>query len=217
MKISILQPEIIRGNIEHNQEIIQKLIEKSNGDLLILPEYTLTGSLVLDANANISDWVLKSKKAKLSLKLSEEKKLIINSLVESKGQIFNCCELLPSDEKQYKLFPDKTELEAGINPGEKQVIFRLNNKKFKIIICTDLRHIEEIPTDNLDFIIFIFHFTKNNFEKVIQEVKNISLERKIQVIISSLVSDKNIGFSSYVNNNTVVALPNCEGILEIEL
>lgn len=42
MRISLLQPEIIRGNIQHNAEVIQHLIDKSKGELLVLPEYALT-------------------------------------------------------------------------------------------------------------------------------------------------------------------------------
>lgn len=53
LKISVLQPEIERGNIQKNVAIIQRLMNNANGDLLILAEYALTGSLVLDENANI--------------------------------------------------------------------------------------------------------------------------------------------------------------------
>ena len=53
MKISILQPRIERGNIRENTTIIQRLINDATGDLLILAEYALTGSLVLDENVNI--------------------------------------------------------------------------------------------------------------------------------------------------------------------
>lgn len=48
MKISILQPKIERGNISKNVTSIQNLINNASGDLLILAEYALTGSLVLE-------------------------------------------------------------------------------------------------------------------------------------------------------------------------
>lgn len=217
MRISVLQPKIIRGDIDFNVEAVQRLITKSKGNLLVLPEYVLTGSLVLETNVSVKDWVDKSKKAKVSLKIPEGKILIINSLVELEDKIYNCCELIPSDNKQCKLFPDQPELDSGINAGSDHTVFTLYDKKFKVIICTDLRHIEKISTEELDFFFFIFHFTDNNHDKVIQEVKDISIKRKLPIIVSSLVSDQNIGFSSYVNNNSVVSLSSSEGILEIDI
>ena len=217
MRISVLQPKIIRGDIDFNSEAIQRLIDKSRGEILVLPEYALTGSLIFDSTININEWILKSKKAKSKLKIMDGKKLLINSIIQINNKIYNACELLPTDIYQYKLFPDKPEIEAGINPGEKQNIFKLKDKKFKVIICTDLRYIEKIPTAGLDFLLFIFHFSDYNFDKAMNDVKKISFERNIPIIISSLVSDKNIGHSSYVNNNTVISLPSDEGILEIEI
>ncbi|SCY96520.1 carbon-nitrogen hydrolase family protein [Alkaliphilus peptidifermentans] len=217
MKISVLQPKIIRGDIDYNGKVIQDLIRGSRGELLILPEYSLTGSLVLDVNADINSWVTKSNLAKSQLEIPKNKQVLINTLIKLDNHIYNVCELLPSNNIQFKLFPDEQELNAGITPGKEQKVFELSNKKFKTIICTDLRYINEISTDNLDFLFFIFHFTDHNFEKAMQDVKNISIERKIPIIISSLVSDKNIGFSSYVNQNTIVSLSGFEGIIEIEI
>ena len=217
MKISVLQPKIIRGNIDNNSKVIQRLLDKSKGEILVLPEYALTGSLIFDSKININEWVLKSKKAKSKLKVKDGKKLLINSIVEIDNQVYNACELLPTDIKQFKLYPDKPEIEAGINPGLKQTIFEIKNKKFKVVICTDLRYIEQIPTSDLDFLIFIFHFSDYNFDKAMNNVKKVSNEINLPIIISSLVSDKNIGFSSYIFNNTVISLSNDEGILEIEI
>lgn len=217
MKISVLQPKIIRGDIDYNTKAIQSLIDQSRGEILVLPEYALTGSLIFDPNVNINEWILKSKRAKSKLKIIDGKKLLINSIIKKNNMIYNACELLPTDINQYKLFPDKTEIEAGIKPGVNQTIFEFKNKKFKVVICTDLRSIEQIPTVDLDFLLFIFHFSHNNFDEVMKEVKKISVERNLPIIISSLVSDKNIGFSSYINKDTVVSLPDIEGILEIEI
>lgn len=85
------------------------------------------------------------------------------------------------------------------------------------MICFDLPHIDKMPTDNLDFILFIYHFTDNNFTRVMQEVKSVSKARELRVLVSSLVSDKNIGFSSFVDGDVVVSLPRQEGILEVEI
>lgn len=50
MKISLLQPHIRRGEIAHNRAEIQTLIEQAQGELLVLPEYALTGSLTLETS-----------------------------------------------------------------------------------------------------------------------------------------------------------------------
>jgi len=217
MRVSLLQPRIIRGNIEHNLTVIQRLVDESEGDLLILPEYVLTGSLVLDLEADVHDWVIKSVNAKARINLLKGKYLLINTLVEIDGKLRNCCELLPPGDLQFKLFPDNTELNAGISPGTEQKIFKLFDKRFKVVICSDLRQMDKISTDGLDFLIFIYHFTDSNISRVMPLVKNVSKERKLPVLASSLVSDKNHGFSSFVNGNVVVSLSRQEGILEIEI
>jgi|SRR5690554_4238609 len=217
MQISVLQPEITRGSIKNNIKVIQKLINQSRGRLIVLSEYALTGSLVLDTNVNVKRWVKVSEAAKSSIKIPEGKLLLINSLVEKDNKVYNACELLPTAEMQGKLFPDTPELAAGISNGQQQKVFKIDGKKFKVIICTDLRYIDEIPTNNLDFIFFIFHFSNYNFDKALRDARNVSQEREIPIIISSLLSDKNIGFSSYIHKNTVVSLPEYEGILEIQI
>jgi predicted amidohydrolase len=55
MRVSLLQPRIIRSDIEHNLAAIQRLVGGRKGDLLVLPEYALTGSLVLDLEADAHD------------------------------------------------------------------------------------------------------------------------------------------------------------------
>jgi len=217
MRLSLLQPCIIRGNIKHNLKVIQRLVDESKGDLLVLPEYALTGSLVLDLEADVHDWALRSANAKALINVPKGKRLLINTLAEFDGKLRNCCELLPLGELQFKLFPDQTELDAGILPGKEQKIFELFDKRFKVVICFDLPHMDKIPTDNLDFILFIYHFTNNNFIRVMRVVKSVSKARELRVLVSSLVSDKNIGFSSFVDGDVVVSLPRQEGILEVEV
>jgi len=217
MRLSLLQPRIIRGNIGHNLKVIQKLIGESRGDVLVLPEYVLTGSLVLDLEADVHDWVLRSADAKARINVPKGKYLLINTLAEIDGKLRNCCELIPVGDFQFKLFPDKHELEAGILPGTEQKIFELFDKRFKVVICSDLRQMDKIPTNCLDFLIFVYHFTDSNFSRVISEIKNVSKARKLPVLASSLVSDENNGFSSFVNGNVVVSLPRQEGVLEVEI
>lgn len=217
MRLSLLQPRIIRGNVEHNLIVIQRLIEESKGDLSVLPEYALTGSLVLDLEADYHDWARRSADAKARIKVPNDKYLLINSLVETDGKLRNCCELLPTRDLQFKLFPDKDELNAGILPGTEQKIFELFDKRFKVVICSDLRRMDKISTNSLDFLVFVYHFTDSNFSRVMRLVKNVSKARRLPILASSLVSDKNHGFSSFVNRDVVVSLSGQEGILEIEI
>jgi predicted amidohydrolase len=217
MRVSLLQPQITRGNIEHNLKAVQRLVDESKGELLVLPEYVLTGSLVLDLDADVREWALRSAQVRARLSIPDGKYLLINTLAEFDGKLYNCCELLPTEERYCKLFPDQTELNAGIQPGTEQKVFELFGKRFKVAICYDLPHIDKIPTDGLDFLLWIYHFTDDNFTRRIQEVKNVSKVRGLRVLASSLVSDKNNGFSSFVDGDVVVSLPRQEGILEVEI
>ncbi len=217
MKVSLLQPRIIRGNIMHNFKVVQRLVSEGRGDLLVLPEYALTGSLTLDLKANVLDWARESAKAKARINLPDGKYLLINSLIEVDSTLRNCCELLPAGGFQFKLFPDEIEQNAGILPGTEQKVYELLEKRFKVVICSDLKNMDKIATESLDFLIFIYHFTETNFPNRIEEVKNVSKTRKLPVLVSSLVSDKNNGFSSFVDDDVVVSLPRKEGILEIDI
>lgn len=127
MRSSLLQPHITRGNIQHNLGVIQGLVDESRGDLLVLPEHALTGSLVLDLGADVRDWALGSARAKALINVPADRYFLIYSLAELDGELYNCCELLPTGEIYCKLFPDQTELDAGILPGteEKVVVVSL--------------------------------------------------------------------------------------------
>ena len=185
--------------------------------MLVLPEYVLTGSLALDPQADVREWALRSAKAKDRLEIPAGRHVLINALAECDGKLYNCCELLPGGPSYCKLYPDQLELDAGIAPGTEQRVFELLGKRFKVVICFDLPHIADIPTDDLDFALFIYHFTEANFARVIQEVRRVSRMRKIRVLASSLVSDENNGYSSFIDGDTVVSLPDAEGILEVDL
>ncbi|MBK1813816.1 hypothetical protein JHL18_24665 [Clostridium sp. YIM B02505] len=217
MKISLLQPKIEKGNIRNNIAHVQELIEKSKGELLILPEYAFTGSLNSESNVDIDEWITYGDVAKKNLKIPAGKLLLTNSLVKINEEVYNCCEFLPDDKKQIKVFPDSTEEIHGIKAGKEHQTFEMFNKKFKIFICMDFKHWKSIETNDLDFILFIYHFTSENYEKRIEELKEFVRERKIPVLASSIVSDNNNGFSTYINESTIISLSELEGILEIEL
>lgn len=192
-------------------------MKRSIGDLLILPEYALTGSLVPDKEANVHDWAVRCREAKTQIHIVEGKHLLINTLEEINGQLRNCRELLPEREFQFKLFPDETELNHCVVAGTEQKIFSLMDRRFKTIICSDIRRVDEISTEDLDFVVFVYHFTEENYRRVISEAKNVAKERNLPILASSWVSDKNNGFSSYIDAEKIISLPAVEGILEIEL
>jgi predicted amidohydrolase len=218
VKISILQPEIERGNIQKNIANIQRLINNYDGDLLILAEYALTGSLVLDETANIQKWVVESELAKRELSVPGNKKLLINSLIVKDTLIYNACTLLPDEEIiQIKTIPDKTETNAGIRAGNGNSIVQLNGKKMIIVICSDFVRIDKLSTSGADIILFIYHFTPENYENRLADLVRISKDRNIPIITASLKSDMNYGHSCYICGSTVVALGNHEGIMEITL
>lgn len=217
MKISVLQPNIIRGNVEHNLKVINRLLEQCEGELAVLAEYALTGSLVLDKQADPKNWAIKSEDALKSLVIPSGKTLLINHLVDDNGKLYNESTLLPAGGAQRKLFPDKTEAEAGILPGNDFPLFSLADKRFKVIICSDLRSMDKLDTSGADFVFFIFHFTQTNIKEVLGLAVKLSLARHLPVLTASLCSDKNCGHSAYINGNTVVSLGRAEGILEIDI
>ena len=217
MKISLLQPEIVRGDIEYNSNRVQGLIDRSYGDLLILPEYILTGSLVLDKEADVHRWAEQSERAKRKLCIPEGKTVLLDTLVERGGRLFNACELLPGAEWQAKVHPDDTEAGVGICAGEKHGVFVRNGKKFKVVICTDFRYQDEIQTKHADFMVWISHFSENTYERAVSEMRRFVERAGIPIFASSPVSDKNIGRSTYVSCEGLVSLSGGEGIMEIEL
>lgn len=109
MKISLLQPHIQRGEIAHNRAQIQALIEQAQGELLVLPEYALTGSLTLENSPNPRAWAEACAREKALFNIPPGKFLLLNSLVSFPDGLRNCCELLPGKEYYCKLFPDETE------------------------------------------------------------------------------------------------------------
>lgn len=218
MRLSLLQPEIVRGDIEHNLGVIQRLVDEAEGDLLVLPEYGLTGSLVLDREADVRDWAVGSARAKAQIAVPEGKYLLINALVLIDDRLYNCCDLMPTDERRCKLFPDETEVGSGILPGTEQRVFELLGQRFKVIICTDLQHMDRIPTDGLDFVVWVFHFGVGYRDRAMADAQRVSQERGLRMFVSSLVSDQNVGFSSYLDGgDVVVSLGRQEGILEVSI
>lgn len=218
VRISILQPRIRRGDIEYNARAIQRMLPGCRGDYIILAEYALTGSLVLDDKADAKRWAEGGARAVKMLEIPPGKQLILNSLRELEDGIYNACTLLPSGRVlQKKAYPDQPELDAGVRAGDGVPVQELGDKKVVVVICSDLREANRISTEGADFVLHIFHFTPENYEKVMGEAVRLSKERAVPVLISSLVSDRNCGRSCYINGSVTISLSHDEGILEIDL
>jgi len=216
MNISILQPKIIRGNTKNNVSVIQKLIDNASGTLMVLAEYALTGSLVLEDNVDIEEWVTDSEKAISKLHIPDGKRLLLNSLVKNDGKVYNSCSILPGNiTLQEKTNLDELESKAGISSGNSVSLVQIEDKNISIIICSDLKVINEISTDGADLILFIFHFTPDNLKNRVGDLARLSKERGLPIIAASLVSDRNNGHSCYINGSTIISIGDHEGILEV--
>jgi len=216
MKVSLLQPYIRRGDIAHNRAQIETLMEQAAGELLVLPEYALTGSLTLETSPDPRAWAEICAREKALLAIPPGKFLLLNSLVSFPDGLRNCCELLPGGEYYCKLNPDETEQRAGILPGAQPKVFTLNGKRFSVLICFDLPHIKHIPISGLDFLLFVYHFTPHNLERVLGEARQAARSHRLPLLVSSLVSDQNNGNSAFIRNGLTVLLGEQPGIMEVE-
>lgn len=217
MKISLLQPYIERGNKEKNVQSIQRLIDRAKGDLLVTAEYALTGSLVLEHNPIIENYVISQHQLYQQIKLPPGKKILINHLEKTEERIFNTCSLLPDGKRQIKLYPDVTEKKNAIIPGNECLLFHDWGMKYKILICMDMKYFRDIDLNDADFLVWMYHFTEHNYESKIHDAIQCSKEIRKKIVISSLVSDINNGFSSIVELGHIISISNHEGILEIQI
>ncbi len=217
LRLSIIQPGIVRGDIDHNVGAIQRLIDASEGDLLVLPEYALTGSLVLDDHASAREWARRSAAAIASLSIPPGRHVLINALTEANGQLRNCCRLLPAAQHQCKLRLDEAERKVGVEPGRGWHVFELHGLRFMAAICSDIHVIDQALDAGLDFLLWVFHLTPANLAPAMADAKTLSSARGLRIFVCSLVSDRNIGHSAYIDGRMRLALRNREGILEVVL
>lgn len=216
MRLSLLQPRITTGDVEQNVETIQRLIDAAEGDLLVLPEYALTGAVLADNGTDPRHWARLSEQAAERLRIPAGKMLLANALIERGGALLNCCMLLPAGEQQQcKRHLSRVEQAAGLVPGGDQQVFDCFDRRFRVLICTDLGHVQPGDLSDVDFLLWIFHFTRANTTRAMSAVRRLSEENAIRVFVSSLVSDANIGLSAYVDGQVQLVLPLREGILEV--
>ncbi|WP_105616373.1 carbon-nitrogen hydrolase family protein [Vallitalea okinawensis] len=192
------------------------MILESAGELLLLPEYALTGSLILEKEVDLGLWIEAIKMAIGELRIPEGKELLLNYIIKLEGNMYNCSQLFPSEKRQCKLHPDSIELENGLIPGMVEEVFEHNDKNYKVIICTDMRYIDSFNLIDVKFLVFVYHFSEYSLERVLTDLKQISKKYNIPILVSSILSDKNVGYSSYIYKDTVISLPKIEGVLEIE-
>jgi len=217
MRVSLLQPCIKRGDSEHNFAALQTLIDRARGELLVTAEYVLTGSLVLDQSPAVERYLLSEEDIMRRLRIPEGKRLLVDHLERRDGKIYNSASLLPSGGRQDKLYPDETEADCGVVAGSESLIFEKFGKRFKVLVCMDMRYHERIDLSNLDFVLWLYHFTEANYEKRMADARACARRSGLPLFVSSLVSDVNSGMSSAVSREHVASLSGDEGILEIEL
>lgn len=150
MKVSIIQMDIKYKNIEKNYLKLKKMIEKVEGDVVILPETWTTGFFPRENLQEYSDLNGERLKEFIS-KMSKEKNInviagsIINKAKDNK--IFNTCYIFERSGENIASY-SKTHLFSPMHEdkyfekGNEIVTFLLDGVLCGIIICYDIRFLE---------------------------------------------------------------------------
>lgn len=161
MLISLIQLDLTH-NILENFRKHEYYINNEESDLIIFPECSLTGY-----NANIFKKVAYKKKyqrikevVKRICHLAEmgNKSVVIGIPVLEDGKLFNCgCLITPTGQLyQYKKISLTEEEKDIFYPGENILIFKLQNKKFGLVICRDQSNValfNKLLKKNIDYLI----------------------------------------------------------------
>lgn len=217
MQLSLLQPYITPGDIPANVAAIQRLIDEADGDLLVLPEYALTGPITT-RHADPAAWAAQSTEARRQLRVPEGRHLLLNALLAVDGRVLNCCELLAPDgtapQRHCKRRVSAAEAAAGVQEGTGWEAFAVGEWRFATILCNDLRHVEDLPAGELDFLVWAFHFTRENLSEAMNNARSLSQQFRLPLFVCSPVGEHSIGHSAYVNGSLRLSLRDREGILE---
>jgi predicted amidohydrolase len=217
MRISLLQPCIKRGDAEYNLAALQALIDRARGEFLVTAEYVLTGSLVLDQSPDIERYLLSEEDLMRRLRIPEGKRLLVDHIERRDGKVYNSASLLPAGGRQDKLYPDETEAACGVVAGSESLVFEEFGARFKVLVCMDMRYQDRIDFSNLDFVLWLYHFTEANYGKKMADAQACARRAGLPLFVSSLVSDVNSGMSGAIFGERAVSLSGDAGILEIEL
>lgn len=217
MRISLLQPSIVPGDCEHNIQSIRRLLSRAGGELLILPEYAVTGPLVLQPGAALDEWVRHGERGAGLLDPGAGRSLLLNIITFDGASFRNTCRLWPRTEEQHKLYPDETEVAHGIVPATVQTVFDISGTRFKVLICSDLRIESTMSFEGLQFIVFVYHFALNSRARVLDEVRALSCRTGLPVLCSSMTSEFHAGGSCLIHGEIMAALGPEQGILEVTL
>lgn len=217
MQLSLLQPYITPGDIAYNVAAIQRLIDEAEGDLLVLPEYALTGRLSANG-VPPADWAAHSAEARQQLRIPDGRHLLLNALVQVDGRVLNCCELLRPDgsaqQRHCKRRLSADESAAGLAEGTGWEAFDIADRRFATILCNDLKQVDSLPADDLDFLVWAFNFTQANLAAAMASARAISQQYGLPLFVCSPVGDRSIGHSAYINGSLRLSLRDREGILE---
>lgn len=215
MRLSLLQPGVRCDDVEANARAAQALIDTAEGDLLVLPEYALTGPP--RCGIDPAAWAAAAARALAALSIPPSKALLANALVEEGGSTYNCCELLGTGQRQCKLSLTRAEVEAGLAPGRQQHIFEFDGARFAVLLCPDYDATRAFSTDGVDFALWISHVDRDAAAGALTAAAHLSQARSLRVFLSSLIADDNSGLSAYVDERVQLSLPRREAILEVIL
>ncbi|HOA24090.1 MAG: hypothetical protein WBH90_02105 [Aggregatilineales bacterium] len=213
MRLSFLQPEIIPGDAEHNVRAVQHLIDEAEGDLLVLPEYVLTGPPT--PGMDVAAWAAYGASVRSALNVPPGKAVLINTLVERGGEVVNCCELLDTGQQQAKLYLTDAERAAGISAGHEQHVFSFGERQFAVCICERLMADRLAPAEQIDFALWISHFDRAALPDALASAREVSEARGVRVFMSALLTDEHVGVSAYVDGKLQLAVPRRRSIMEV--
>lgn len=165
MKISLIQPNLILGNVDENFKIIENQIisaSKENPDVIVLPEMWNTSFFP----ENVTELADKNGSRTKSLLSSLSKKLNVNIVGGSianleNNELFNTSFIFDRNGKEIAsynkvhLFSPSGE-DNVFKAGNKLCIFELDGIKCGLSICYDIRFVEWIRKNALENIDIFF-------------------------------------------------------------
>ncbi len=130
----------------------------------------------------------------------------------------NCCDLIgPSGETRQRHCKRRLSAEetaAGLHEGAGWEAFDLADRRFATILCNQLGHVDGLPADDLDFLVWSFYLTRANLAEAMSNARALSQQYRLPLFISSPVGEHSIGHSAFINGGLRLSLRDREGILE---
>lgn len=215
MRLSLLQPEIRPGDVEHNVRAAQQLIDEAEGDLLVLPEYALTGPP--PAGEDIAAWAERGAAACEALTLPVGKALLVNCIRQHRGGFANRCELLGTGQQQVKLHLTAAEREAGMIAGDERRVFSYQGRRFAVFTSSRLEAAQLDAADDLDFVLWLTHFERAALSDALARGRDVSAACGLRIFMNTLLVDEWVSLSAYVDGYLQLAVPRRLSIMEVAI